>query len=132
MPFSNLCPITLGLRTSDPNSARRRAAVLSVCWEGLVLTYRGRRDLTASEAQKIFQDALERELVRALEPHLAYNSETTDKVRHNQLMAGLYRWAQLADDELEKRQADTDFSILGSPKNAPQTSPFPLSLCRSA
>ena len=89
------------------------------------MTYRGRRDLTASEAQKIFQDALERELVRALEPHLACNSETTDKVRHNQLMAGLYRWAQLADDELEKRQADTDFSVLGSPKNAPQTSPFP-------
>ncbi len=26
------------------------AAVLSVCWEGLVLTYRGRSDLTASEA----------------------------------------------------------------------------------
>ena len=66
VPFSNSCPITLNLKTSYPSTARRRAAVLSVCWEGLVLTYRGRSDLTAPEAQEIFQDALERELVRAL------------------------------------------------------------------
>ena len=89
------------------------------------MTYRGRSDLTAPEAQEIFQDALERELVRALEPHLAYESDVIDKVRYNQLMAGLYRWAQLPDDELERRQADTDFSILGSPGFAPHTSPFP-------
>ena len=30
------------------------------------MTYRGRSDLTGLEAQEIFQDALERELVRAL------------------------------------------------------------------
>jgi hypothetical protein len=93
----------------------------------LVLTYKGRSDLTASEASHIFQDALERELVRALDPHLAHESAIVDKVRHNQVMAVLYRWAQLPDDELAKRQADTSFAISGSdPKLAPKTSPFPL------
>ena len=61
-----------------------------------MLTYKGRTDLTATEAHHIFQDALERELVRALNPHLAEESAVTDKVRHNQVMARLYRWAQLS------------------------------------
>lgn len=54
VPFSNSRALTLGLGTSDPTTARRRAAWLSVCWEGLVLTYKGRADLTASEAHEIF------------------------------------------------------------------------------
>jgi integrase len=127
VPFAYYRPITCSLGTSDPIAARRKAARLSVCWERLVLTYKGRTDLTAAEAHEIFQDALGRELVRALEPRLAPDGTVTDKVRHNQVMAGLYRWAQLPADELLNRQANPNFTFpCTDPNLAPKESPFPL------
>jgi hypothetical protein len=71
-------------------TARRRAAQLSVTWEGLVLTYKGRTDLTVSEARAILQDALERELVRAIEPYLDHGADRERLLAASMLWSGVY------------------------------------------
>jgi len=104
VPFRQSQPITLGLRTADPLVARRRAARLSVAWEGLVLKYKGRIDLTASEARQLFQDALERELVRAIEPYRLMGADYGRLLATSRFWAGVYEQAQLPVERLRELQ----------------------------
>lgn len=109
VPFRQSQPITISLGTSDPLTARRRAAQLSVAWEGLVLVYKGRTDLTASEARLIFQDALERELVRAIEPYQQRDVDRAALVPASRFWAGVYWQAHRSTEELREVQ-ETGFT----------------------
>jgi hypothetical protein len=66
----------------------------------LVLTYKVRTDLTASEARAIFQDALERELVRAIEPYLDLGAE-----RERLLEASMFWFRPLPSGSAASRRA---------------------------
>ena len=67
VPFCNSRPITLSLGTSEPRRARQTGALLSVRWEGLVMSVRYRDELTATEVRALFQESLSAELARAVE-----------------------------------------------------------------
>lgn len=107
VPFRQSQPITISLGTADPLTARHRAARLSVAWEGLVLKYKGRTDLTATEAHALFRDALERELVRAIEPYLNRDADHQQLLRASRFYAGAYRQAERPVHELRALQQDT-------------------------
>ena len=113
VPFRQSQPITLSLGTADPLTARRRAAHLSVTWEGLVLRYKGRTDLTANEARQVFQDALERELVRAIDPYLADDADKKKLVLTSKFWAGVYQQAQRPVSELQQEIQGATFLTAG-------------------
>lgn len=71
-----------------------------------MLKYKGRTDLTASEARQIFQDALERELVRAIDPYLEPGAEKDKLVLTSKFWAGAYREAQRSVEELRALQQE--------------------------
>ena len=121
VPFRQSQPITLSLGTADPLTARRRAAHLSVTWEGLVLRYKGRTDLTASEARQVFQDAPERELVRAIDPYLADDADKKKLVLTSKFWAGVYQQAQRPISELREIQEATFLTAGGGEVQMSQT-----------
>ncbi len=71
-----------------------------------MLKYKGRTDLTAREARHIFQDALQRELVRAIDPYLERDADKDGLVLTSKFWAGVYGEAQRSVEELRKLQQD--------------------------
>ena len=87
VPFSNSHPITLSLGTSEPRQARQKGALLSVRWEGLVMSVRNRDELTAAEVRTLFQNSLEAELTRAVEDFQFGTGTDHEKTIANRVLA---------------------------------------------